>query len=922
MRLLFSPEYSGAVFARANDGSGVMMDTVVLNTMGLIDMLELRLGLHYEDLPQNERLAHYYDAVCKYMTEKPENIMAASFKTSGLGTAKAMLAWRDELRKVNWDFDGEEVSERLSVLIGVEEHFRKKVGADLAGRLHIVTDQVAQQKMDCSDMHIQLAVPQRLLMPTIQSLLYTLEEQGATFSEIMTASEKESNLNKVRTLLSQKQEGKIRLDPDDDSLVIYQFPDDKTACEYLSFCEMDSVDLWINSDNKQMDDWMRLMGRPLTGSSISDCSPQVTQLFVMGIGLFSTPLNVSTLIEWLNMPIHPINRSFRRALADAIVHKGGYRNQTCSNIIKDYLDGKYVYLDEDQRHLPQEKQELIRKKDIKKRQKKVDVFLPSLVRTESINVVDVSRFVSELSAWARQRAHLMAEEASNTQWVEQLLAVAGMCDAFHILLGTISDTTIDYKTLDSWMSTIYQKNIYTNAIPEAGCRIVVDSPAKIASVAGKTVWVGVDGDASNTQDCAFLYPSEKAKLIANNYIQPRKEADENAYYERTMHTPLFMTEHQIVLVIRERIGGEIALKHPLIVRLEQQIENFSDFVVCPKIGTEDMHECEMIENGGVSAELAFDHADKIKWPDHLSPTKIGTFVEYPFDYLMENILGIVPDGKAQMADVKTTKGNVAHSVIDKLFSPRDDQKYVMPEEIQTRIENEFEKVYTEVLEANGALLQLSENKLAEKLLHEQLRNCLEALLEILTDNDLKVTGCERHVEANMNLGLPQAFKEDGTAKERDILGFIDMTLEDKDGHPVVFDFKWTTWSKGYQGLLENNRSIQLELYRWMLSRQEKNGVERVAYFLMPDARLYSKEEFKGRFCTQIAASNDNDIVKQLNNSILYRKEQLSSGIVETNGLFTDLQYVKDTNEKNLYPLKDEGGVKEEFFFSKYKLFNN
>jgi hypothetical protein len=101
MRILFSPEYSGAVFARANDGSGVMMDTVVLNTMGLIDMLELRLGLHYEDLPQNERLAHYYDAVCKYMAANPENIMSASFKTSGLGTAKAMLAWRDELRWVN-----------------------------------------------------------------------------------------------------------------------------------------------------------------------------------------------------------------------------------------------------------------------------------------------------------------------------------------------------------------------------------------------------------------------------------------------------------------------------------------------------------------------------------------------------------------------------------------------------------------------------------------------------------------------------------------------------------------------------------------------------------------------------------------------------------------------------------------------------
>ena len=175
MRILFSPEYSGAVFARANDGSDVMMDTVVLNTVGLIDMLELRLGLHYEDIPQNERLAHYYDAVCKYMAENPENIMSASFKTSGLGTAKAMLAWRDELRGVNWDFDGEKISERLAALIEVEKHFRKMVGADMAGRLHIVTDQVDSQKPDCRDMHIELAVERELLLPTVKKLLASLE---------------------------------------------------------------------------------------------------------------------------------------------------------------------------------------------------------------------------------------------------------------------------------------------------------------------------------------------------------------------------------------------------------------------------------------------------------------------------------------------------------------------------------------------------------------------------------------------------------------------------------------------------------------------------------------------------------------------------------------------------------------------------
>ena len=338
MRILFSPEYSGAVFARANDGSDVMMDTVVLNTMGLIDMLELRLGLHYEDIPQNERLAHYYDAVCKYMAEKPHNIMSASFKTSGLGTAKAMLAWRDELRGVNWDFDGDKISERLAALIEVEKYFRKMVGADMAGRLHIVTDQVYSQKPDCSDMHFELAVSRDLLLPTVKWLFESLEENGATFSEVATATQQESNLTKVRNLITQNQKGKIRLDPDDDSIIIYRFPDEKSACEYLAFCEMDSVDLWINSENKQMDDWMRLMGRPLTGSSIADCSPQVTQLFVMGLGMFSTPLNVNTLIEWLNMPVHPLSRYFRSALAEAIVQKGGYRNETCRKIIKNYIE--------------------------------------------------------------------------------------------------------------------------------------------------------------------------------------------------------------------------------------------------------------------------------------------------------------------------------------------------------------------------------------------------------------------------------------------------------------------------------------------------------------------------------------------------------------------------------------------------------
>ena len=106
--------------------------------------------------------------------------------------------------------------------------------------------------------------------------------------------------------------------------------------------------------------------------------------------------------------------------------------------------------------------------------------------------------------------------------------------------------------------------------------------------------------------------------------------------------------------------------------------------------------------------------------------------------------------------------------------------------------------------------------------------------------------------------------------------------------------------------------------------KERNEVRRVAYFLMPEARLYSKEVFKGRHCIQITPDNRDNIVEELRQSVIYRKKQLECGVVETNGVYDELQYVKDTEVNGLFPLKkdEEKNMKEENFFSQYGLFNN
>ena len=235
-------------------------------------------------------------------------------------------------------------------------------------------------------------------------------------------------------------------------------------------------------------------------------------------------------------------------------------------------------------------------------------------------------------------------------------------------------------------------------------------------------------------------------------------------------------------------------------------------------------------------------------------------------------------------------------------APSESKRTASAQEIKQRIMAEYEETFSQTLEAKGAILLLPENKLAGKLLHEQLSNCLEVLVGILEDNQLSVIGCERRVEY------------------QEFLGYMDMVLEDQEGHPVVFDFKWTSSKKYHRGLLEQNRSIQLELYRYLLTHEGKDEVKRVAYFLMPEAQLYSLEQFIGDHCTQVEAENHDDIVSQLMYSIDYRKQQLSQGIVEMNELYEDIQYVKDTGKKNLFPLSEDGGKKKANIFSNYQLF--
>lgn len=905
------------MFLGLNEEHTHLMDVAVCDTTALIGMLEMRLGVHFEEQPAHYRTVKYFEAMSEYMKKHPDNILAASFKLSSLGTAEQALRWRDSLMMDHWDGKPTAGMERLNVLAGVEELFDCP---GLPDRLRNILSYINKESRESfKEIELELACEKYLLHPAIIELLDALVQHGATLTvKAARANQTEGNLQKVATMLQSASEEKVELDKNDRSLLIYKFYDETAANEYLALKgeELDAS-LWINNSNKAMDNWLRMMGKPTMGSSMAESIPQLLQLFISGIDMMKEPLNIQSMISWLYSPMQPLGTYFGGKLAETIISSGGYRNEKCQQKVENYIAGKYTFHGEKDDEGLTEKEIAKRNKEGEdERRQLVKTYLPAFEASDS-KTIDATRlkvYLNSLSGWARTRAHLLRENHGNEGWCSQLESLAQMCDTFVMLLESSGmNQQVNIKQVDSWISTLYKGESFMQYTSQRGSRELIDSPEKIAARSQRTVWMNFADTEGRKLDCSFLYPTEKEAVKGSLTMwDERKETD---YYQLMGLLPFLMTDEKLILVTTEYNGGELTPKHPLMVRLESQVKNLKDFVETPDLLDEQAEDVTVVRNNNIEKLISFDHADKIKWPDHLSPTTISTLVEYPLDYMMERLLNIVSTGPSSIADLKTTKGTVAHAVIESLFAPRDGQHSSKPDEIAKRISEEFDEQVRRQTQACGAILDLPENKLDAELLKEQLRKCLDVLLQIIRENRLVVTGCEHQVKEDMGL-----LKND---KGWDMVGFIDMTLEDENHHPVVFDFKWTSSRSYYQDLLTDNRSTQLEMYRAMLGAEKRDAVERTAYFLMPEAHLYSKERFEGVHCTQLDAENAHNIVEQLRQSFLYRKAQFDAGTVEVAEQFPlgEIDYYKDTEARNLFPLKaDDTGAEKANMFSNYTLF--
>lgn len=892
MKLFYCPSYTGFVYT---DKTKLMFNQKIVDTAGLVEEIKFHAGLCTERKEDIERTVDYYKAMKTYMEKNPKNVLKASFDVDGLRVSKQCLTWRDTLTFAGWNKNTHSPSARMEVLAGVEEYFSD---FSLGEELKSVIEAVRNGCQLPENLEIETTVDWNLFSPLESGLLEALKNRGVTISVKEVPSKPANALSSIIKALESNSD-KEEIIKKDDSFNILHFEEQDEALKYLSLENPESYDVWINSDNKAFDDWLYLEGKALSGSRIKGGLPQISQMLSIGLGTLASPMNLKNMVEWLNVPLCPLKITFRNKLEAKIAREGGYYNEKCKKIIDDYVACEYEFTE-----LSEEERAKSIKEESKKRSELVSHFLPDVKNPENrtdgtVSIKKAFDFTKALYDWCGGMIAIMSDEMQKAQ----LALVRNECAAVLSMLETETDERMPFNKLMAFVSDLKAGVDMPQYEAEVGSRTVISNPGQLASCAKSLIWCDFYNEPKETLKYDFLLPGEKEAFRKINSLW---DEDTEREYNRQIKMLPFQMAEKVTLVVIDRKVTEDVETHPLYIQLQKKIKNLDDFTQNPDVNKEYkslLKKASVLYNGieGESEGITIKNAKLINWPAHETYSSFEQIVYNPFDYAFGYLAGISALGSSSLPKVYQACGTCAHAVIETLFNKYEDIEGsgTVPY-IKENIKNNFDKVFIDMVNGCGAVLLLKENLLNLPNYKSKVFDCVNALVKFLEDNKLHVLACEPWLE-NKEMGFEGGIK---------IGGYADMILADEQNNPIVFDFKWSpSKADTFKKKIEENKSLQLELYKYLTKELAGSEAKAVAYVIIPEVTVVSSQKFAGDNTVKVTVKDaDEQLLPKLKNSYKYRREQISNGFIEeATGFAPDMiTYQNDCEDKNLIPLEFDG----------------
>ena len=883
MKIYYCPFYNGNYYLDMKD-KHVAMDVQILETQGLLTQLALHAGIHQQIPSYPERLTAYHRALLEYDKEHKKNIFHNSIAIDSMSVAKTLLQWRDYLALCGWN-EGKDLKgcTRLKELGEIEEKYDDKGLAQLLKKLQ---DQIALMISNKAhipaiyeELTIEVPCSLDLLPDYIQPILKDVQDLGVTIKE-----------NIVDTTIHPETIKEI------------QFSQLWKAEAWLANQDVSSYDVWINTNNKRLDNWLHMAGKEVGGCTMENSNPQITQMFLLAVQLFQRPLNVNTLLQYLYLPECPLNNELARKMAKKIVGEGGFCNKKVLDCINDFIDNEFRKPDDKTpREMTREQREGNYLTYLPFDLRKEKEYLPLSEESDDVDFKRFKRFLERIYAHAASKATSILSVSPNDARITQLQTVSELVKALLEQIGHLKDNKLKYTTLGQWTQSLYEAGDYQLYQAQTGSRTIINSPSNMIGKAERAIWCDFYGDVQSARSTDFLsnYEQEQLKAAGVRIWDKEHEAE---LQHIMLASPIHKTTKELTLITCKQQGATKLPMHPLMLQLPIKPTPEDGDILYENMASKIVEHVDNLRPED-KVEVTFDaKKHKVTWRDHESFTALEKLLQDPLDYVMNYTLNF---SDLSDTDIKMslTLGYVAHEVIEDLFEAERNgvtlAKYVT---------DNYEEALHRALMKKGALLLLPEHHLSLEILRHQLNRCVKKLAVIIEENGLTVEKCEQKEE----LGFVDDVK---------LTGYIDMRLHDQNGNDVVFDLKWTSKKDKHKKLIQSNRAMQLAIYQEMLKKQDNQTI-RAGFFTMPAGILFSSYEFKGANCELVTPQAKVEIMKQVRNGYKERVKEINEGHIETadNTDVTKLQY---NSAVDVFPLETEGVrvvKKVENKYSDYKCF--
>ena len=887
MIINYNPAYSTTPYCKKENS--VDVGNIYCGNIQLLQRLLFYAGIPYLPVSNEERIAYYH--ACMQDKVDATSPFYDSFQTDSAGMSRTILAWRDSLVEVGWNarsYKGNSI--KLSLLRDVEPEDMPKGEADY---WYSLIKLASAGRILPENIKVVVTCCKHEVKPHITHILDKQQEFGVSVEYLTEKNQCSSgNLGKIQDAIIRQSKEKIILEANDDTFRYISFVNEDDALRYVATEPIDESAVYFCSKPKRFDNTLRLLGKPTIGSSLASGSPQVVQLFILGNGLFEYPLNIHRIIEWLNMPINPIDRGLRRAMCNALTESGGINNTEWNKAKSDYIESS-----EDE-------------KEQKKFAKQAEIFLP-IPQSDVVDAGSVKEFNANLRKWATKL--LAMEDFPYDDIVrEQIASIESYCIT---LIKMLENAPAEFSFLDLqlWCRNIAQPSTYSQYEAEVNSHGTISALGDLHDIADRIVWFPAEDTGVTSYPFEHLNNAEYAE-IENEGALPYKRKQHTLMNQATMQRILLNTK-RITIIEAEKCNGEKIARHPLVLQLNELIKGGVKSIVEFKTLAEEFTtiDCKVINQSEDPTLLKLGEQVQLKercerYEDEEkqaeSYSSLSQLIQHPFTYVCERCAKLDDQAMPSAQDLDKTLGNVAHLIIEKVF----DGKPI--KEACGFYKAEYETIFEESVNEKGLLLRLPEYAIDLRRLKNKMREALDKLAETIINNSLIVDACEYEFKQAKWLN----------AGDKVTLGSrADMLLSDMCGGKVIFDFKYSS-SKSRKTEVEENRALQLEVYRYMAKQEfgEDTNV-RVAYVLLPDVTILTADKFNDidsiKFKTDRAYA---DVIAEAARSYRLRWKQLKAGRIERVegcGVGTG-EYAEQALEQKLFPLAEYKGVYSEDKFDK------